>query len=228
MVHDMNYKDIVTAAILAAKGSGKSVMLASILKSFKKGVLIDTLGVYDPRKSHKTAVVPGSNYYESVEAFIHNHNKFKEQRHIIDFSEYFDEELIEKSDKLFEYIYTNLHDMPVLVDEVADIMPQMGLGSVWFHRLVKNGRNFGIRPVIFATQRPQGVNKTVLELCDTFFTSMHRGPRTIEYVMTILNDTGNKELGTMIRGLEKREFLKYDGGDIIKFKIPFYKWSFKQ
>lgn len=219
----------ITGAFLAAKGSGKSVALAMILNNAKSGILIDMLGVYNPRNRKKTAIVPNSAYYNDVDSFIKNYKDVPEKKHIINFGEYVShEEIINAADKLSSFIYNNIPDIMVLCDEVADIMPQSKRGSNEFHRLVKNGRNRGIYPVIMATQRPQSTDKSVFDLCDTFFVSLQRAPKTIDYILDILDRRGDKETGTKIRQLKARQFLKYDGENLENINIQNYKYAFKQ
>jgi len=220
----------ITTAIIAAKGSGKSVFLASRLNEFERGILVDMVGIFNPRSSFKTAVVPNSSYYIHPEDFLEVISRERKipKKNIINFGDLVGDELIAYADIISETIYQHSPHMPVLVDEIADIMPAMGAGSREFHRLVKNGRNHGNKPIIFATQRPQNTNKNVFDLCDTFYVSMQRAPRTIDYILEVLDEKGNRKLATTIRQLKKREFLKYDGGDISYYRVPEYRYAFKQ
>ena len=228
--HKMKFEEDITSAILAAKGSGKSVMLASMANQVKKGILIDTIGVFDPRSNFKTAVVPNSFYFTSPSSyldFVESEEKTPNKA-VISFGNLIGDEVTEEADKLFSFLYRNVYNMPVFLDEMADIMPLAGKGSVEFHRFVKNGRNHGNRPVIFATQRPQSVSKSVFDLCDNFYISMQRAPRTIEYVLDVLDEKGNDEMKAKIKNLKPRHFLKYDGLNIKDFTVPEYKYAFKQ
>jgi DNA helicase HerA-like ATPase len=222
-----NFNNDITDCILGAKGSGKSVFLAYLLfTSKKRSVLFDMLGVFNPRNRYKTAVIPNSYYCLTPDDFINNIDKFpKNAKVVIDFSGVYSDELIDKIDEISKLLMS-VGDWEVLSDEIADFMP-LHSGSREFHQLVKNGRNFGIKPIIFATQRPQSVNKNIFDLCDCFLVSQQKAPRTIDYIMDILDKKGDNETGSIIRKLEQREFLIYDG-NLSKFKVPFYKHSFKQ
>lgn len=224
----ISFENDITSAILAAKGSGKTVMLATMLNRLPKGILFDMLGVLNPRSNFKTAIIPNSAYFTSVNAFISGHRKVPEKKYVINLSDYLGESLINATDTLCDYIMGSFPYYPVLVDEVADIIPQAGQISYSFHRMVKNGRNYGIRPIIFASQRPQNVNKNVLDLCDNFYVSMQRAPRSIEYILDIIDQKGSDEMASQIRQLDKREFIKFDGRNLTKFRVPTYKFAFKQ
>lgn len=226
----MDYKNEITTSIIAAKGSGKSVMLATYLNNMERGILFDMVGIFNPRSSFKTAVVPSSTYFMHPDDFIETIHKEGAipRKNIINFGDLVGEELIEYSDMISEIIYKSIPWMPVLVDEIADIMPAMGAGSREFHRMVKNGRNHGNRPIVFATQRPQNTSKQIFDLCDTFYVSMQRAPRTIEYILELLDERGNVSIATEIRQLNPREFLRYAGGGISRIKVPTYRYAFQQ
>ena len=226
----MNIDTDITNAVLGAKGSGKSVLLAHFLtESNKKHILLDMLGVYNPKNEFKTAVVPLSYYCINVDAFIKTYSKFpSDAKIIIDMSEYTQDDLVPATDALCVFLMDNKIKCGFMSDEVADIMPQMGRGSIQLHRLIKNGRNYGIRPVTIATQRPQSVNKSIFDLCDKFLVSVQRAPRTVDYIADILDIGGDENIKTEIKQLKQREFLIYNGESIKNWTVPEYKYAFKQ
>jgi hypothetical protein len=225
-----DFKEDITSAIVAAKGSGKSVMLASMLNELEQGILIDTIGVFNPRSEFKTAVIPDSTYFTNPALFIEfvRKNSKVPKKTVINFGDLVGEEITENADILFSFIYQNVPHMPILLDEIADIMPLLGVGSSEFHRLVKNGRNHGNKPVIFATQRPQNMSKQVFDLCDNFYLSMQRAPRTIDYIIDLMDKKGDENIKQEIKNLQPRHFLKYNGVETINVEVPKYKYAFKQ
>lgn len=219
----------VTASILAAKGTGKSVFLAHALNVWHRGILIDMLGVYNPGSNYKTAIVPNSAYFTSPESFINqNLKKIPEQKYVISLAQYTKQELIDQSDDLFRYLYSKnpygTGNYPIFIDEVMDLANQNGKTSYELIRVAKNGRNFGIRPLVIASQRPQNVDKTIFDLSDTFYVSQQRSPKTIEYINKIVDD----DISEQLRTIKPREFLRFDGTTLTKIKVPFYKFAFKQ
>lgn len=223
-------KGDITACTLGAKGSGKSVKLADTLnRSSTGGVLFDMLGVFNPRNNYKTAVVPGSYYCLSPNDYLENIDKFpKNSKVIIDFSWFFGDDLIEQVDKVSRSLMSRQVPTMVLSDEVADFMPNNARGSKEFHLMVKNGRNFGLKPIEFATQRPQSVDKKIFDLCDNFYISMQRAPRTIEYIMDLVDMKGNNEFKKRISTLEQGTFLKYNGMELKDMTVGKYPYAFKQ
>jgi DNA helicase HerA-like ATPase len=227
----IEYKDDITSCILGAKGSGKTVLLAHMQQKYNAGssVLFDTIGVLNPRSQHRSAVVPNSIYFMTPESFIAHFDRLpKKYKAVINFENYIGEDLIEAVDKVCTLLYTSKNRVMLLSDEVADIIPQMAKGSKKFELLVKNGRNYGIKPVIIATQRPQSVNKAVFDLCDNFYISSQKAPRTIDYIMDIIDMRGNKEIRKKVMGLRHREFIKFDGASLKQFMNPKYKYAHKQ
>lgn len=221
-------KDITTS-ILASKGSGKSVFLAHALNTWHRGILIDMLGVYNPNSNYKTAIVPNSAYFTSPEAFINQDlKKLTEKKYVISLAQYTKQELIDQSDDLFRYLYSKnpygTGSYPIFIDEVMDLANQNGKTSYELIRVAKNGRNFGIRPLVIASQRPQNVDKTIFDLSDTFYVSQQRSPKTIEYINKIVDD----DISEQLRTIKPREFLRFDGTTLTKIKVPFYKFAFKQ
>lgn len=228
-MYDAFTKDI-TASVLGAKGSGKSVMLAEALNRFKKGILIDTIGVFNPKNRFKSAVVPNSTYFTSPRWFLmyaRLHRKLPPKT-VINLSEFVGEDLIREADKVFGYIYGHIRNTPILIDECADLVPPIGKQSKKLILLVKNGRNYGLKPLIFATQRPQSMAKSVFDLADTFYVSRQNAPRTVEYILDILDKRGEAGLNSMIRQLEPRQFIRYDGSEMTGLTVPRYKYAFKQ
>jgi hypothetical protein len=223
----INAKNDITSCILGAKGSGKTVLLASMANKMAGPlVLFDILGVLNPKAPYRTAIVPGV-YFNNPGSFLSyfRAGKITNQKCVINLSE--TDNLIDTIDSICLEIMNKKTKIAVLSDEVADIIGQNAKGSGEFVKLVKNGRNYGVRPVIFATQRPQSVSKSVFDLCDTFYISKQKAPRTIDYILDILDLKGSKDMGAKIRGLQQRQFLKYD--DEIKiYTVPEYKYANKQ
>jgi len=224
-----DFKNDITSCILGAKGSGKSVLLAIMVYLFPgKCVLLDMLGVYNPEAKRKTAVIPNSYYFLTVKEFIKYYKDIpKNGKCVINMSEYIGEELIQAVDALCKFLMDKKDDIALFSDEAADFMPQQGKTSYWFHQLAKNGRNYGIQPIVFATQRPQSVDKSVFDLCDKFYISKQRAPRTVEYILDIVDAKGDKEMLHTINQLQSRQFLVYDG-DIEFMQVPNYPYAFAQ
>lgn len=219
----------ITVSILASKGTGKSVFLAYGLNAWPRGVLIDMLGVYNPISNYKTAIVPNSAYFKTPEAFIDQDlKKIPEKKYIISLAQYTKQELIDQSDDLFRYLYSKnpygAGNFPIFIDEAMDLANQNGKTSYELIRTAKNGRNFGIRPLVIASQRPQNVDKTIFDLSDTFYVSQQRSPKTIEYINKIVD----QDISEQLRTIQPREFLRFDGTSLTKIKVPFYKFAFKQ
>lgn len=222
----MNVKNVITGCILGAKGSGKSVFLAKMLNDTnKKMILFDILGVFNPRAKFRTAVIPNSYYVMDVDSLLDNFDKFpRNAKIVLNCENYINDELIDVFDRVSNFLMNRKQPIGVLSDEIADVMANMSNGSKQFHRLVKNGRNYGIKPVIFATQRPQSVSKNIFDLCDVFFISKQTAPRTIEYIKNILDVSGDTKMEKQITNLKTREFLITNGNSVQKYTVPYWKY----
>jgi hypothetical protein len=224
------FEEDTTAAGMAAKGSGKSVFLAYALACWDRGILVDMLGVFNPKSDYKTAIVPDSIYFKNPDSFISKFKdlkKYPEKKYIIDLSHYTKLELIEEADKLFGFLYKNnpygKGHYPLLVDEIMDIANEQGKTSYELIRTFKNGRNFGIKPMVVMTQRPQNTDKTIYELADAYYISKQMGKNTLKYI----NDIVQEDISKQVKQIPKRHFIRYDG-EIQLIEVPFYSYAFEQ
>jgi len=221
------FKNNYGVTILAEKGSGKTIFLASEANKFKKFVFVDVLGVLNPDNDFKTGYIPKSHYYkndkngngDAVDMFKAGlNNKQGIDRHVIDFSEVDDQ--AEAMNRLCEFLIRlgkMGHGYPLFVDEVDDVMPQSKTG-MYAVRVVKNGRNYGIRPFVCATQRPQGAEKKVIELADRWMIGGETGYNTLKHVTAI---SGADE--STFKNMEKRTF--YDTEAKKLHKVANYRYA---
>ena len=88
---------------------------------------------------------------------------------VLDVSELTREDMSILAGDLFDMVRVSLSDGIVMVDEIPDFTPQFGKFKseelIRFNRKCRN-QNIGF---MFATQRPQSVDKDVLALADIFF-----------------------------------------------------------
>ena len=103
--------------------------------------------------------------------FIPIFQRFKEKsRIVLNVQSLSTKELIEFSEVVFALVL-EIGDVGLVVDEVGEIVSQQKEKySPQYERLVRIGRNYGVRPVIQITQRPQKVDKNVLALSDYYMT----------------------------------------------------------
>ncbi|WP_338099572.1 hypothetical protein [Methanolapillus africanus] len=221
-----------TLGVVGEKGSGKSVLgamfgAAAPVRTF----VFDMLGVYNPDNKFKTAVIPGMAYYPSPESFIQNYDKTA-KKHVISFENVELDNLVQAVDMVCEFIIDKVKkdgiETEIIADEAADFVPEAGKISNKFHILTKNGRNWGIRPVIFLTQRPQSVTKKIFELADGNFLFGQLGENTLDRTVSMTNTRDPDEMRTLLRELPPRHVLFVHKNEIQPYKIPTYKNAFKQ
>lgn len=225
-----------TIGIAGEKECGKSVLDAMFAHAQNEGevIVIDALGVFNPLNDNKTAAIPGSAYYPSPDAFIQKQDKsFK--KHVINFSKIKNRrDKIIKMDELCDHIEgvaekeKNKTQRTLIIDEAADFIPQKGKKSESLEYTIKNGRNWLVLPTILTTQRPQRIDKDSFELSNAYIIFNQMGKNTLDRLVEITNAEDPDSMETRIRGLEKRHFLLVHKNDIQEYKIPEYKFAFKQ
>lgn len=175
--NDFNILDNHTIAYMGQKGSGKTFLMMATLEAIKdKNVIfLDTLGVVDKTK-HKNVIfidniTPNTqNYKEIIKVFDKlnwNTNKVKV---VLDLKAFDIPELVIMIDMISLYLLDRKIATAFMVDEISDYARQ-GKRKPYckaFERLVRVGRNYGVTPVIMATQRPQLTEKDILALSDCF------------------------------------------------------------
>lgn len=219
------FKDDYGVTILAEKGGGKTIFLASEANKFKRFVFVDVLGVLNPESSYKSGIIPKTHYWHSVDDFISNcrtaRNESGIDRHIISFAESADEP--DDMNKLSYFLIRQGklgHGYPFFVDESDDVIPQSKAG-LYTVKIVKNGRNYGIKPFVCATQRPQGSEKRVIELASRWFIGGETGYNTLKQVTAI-----TRADESIFKDMPVRSFFDTKTNKI--HKVANYRYAVKQ
>jgi DNA helicase HerA-like ATPase len=197
-----------TIAILGQKGCGKTVaaaMLANELKE-KDVILIDTVGAWAKDKLVHNAVYvqAGLTTYKQMAATLDK--CFKERRRVVvNIANMIQAEKVYVVDLLSQYCLKR-GNIAVIADEAAFFCPQGKENySYEFDRLVMAGRNYGVRPVVFITQRPQRLNKDILALADYYI------------VFRLLHNLDRGKVQDLI-GMKKEEWLQFES-KIMSLKV---------
>lgn len=112
---------------------------------------------------------------------------------VIDTSDYLKTERQQFMNELSNYIYRNLANGVIVVDEIHEYCPQIGGDySEEFERLVRQGRNFNLGFVL-STQRPQLVSKNIFALGDTFALGRMVYVSDVEVIKRIVGYNVSKE-----------------------------------
>jgi len=162
-----------TISFLGNKGRGKTVGASILVNNMEDDVLIiDTVGAFSKDRLIKKAIYIEVDVRKfSKKMFIPIFQRFKEKsRIVLNVQSLSTKELIEFSEVVFALVL-EIGDVGLVVDEVGEIVSQQKEKySPQYERLVRIGRNYGVRPVIQITQRPQKVDKNVLALSDYYMT----------------------------------------------------------
>lgn len=225
------FSDSATSVIIAGKGGGKTGLLASEANKLDSFVFVDTIGVLNPKNENRSALIPNSNYFlhsdkgsavDSFKSWQNDPIAQKHDRHILDISEADDKkEEIEKLAAFLLQLGKKGKGYPLILDEISLIAPQgKGAGTV-FKNLVIIGRNYQIKPIVMATQRPQNTDKEVIELADEYYLGYNKGFNTTE-MLGKLADIDS----AVFKKLKQRQF--YIVGKETVYNVPFYRYANQQ
>ena len=217
LVNMFGNQDYNTVTVMGLKGSGKTFGLSIIAKSIpnKQVWIFDTLGAMSIN-----SLLPNAYYVKMGPASQRKVLKLFESLYtsklrfiVFDLSIFNLKELVEFADLFSEWALKR-GNIAVIVDEIVDYCPQAGTPySTGLQRLWRAGRNFGIYPVVMATQRPQEADKKILAHAQLYFIMKLLHPLDLKKVEEILpvEPEDWMKLKNQIKELEKRNAVVYDG-----------------
>lgn len=112
------------------------------------------------------------------------------------------EQLAEEYEKVCRAIYTLGHTI-LMVDEAQHLAPQAQGIKPWFGKLVSWGRHRDV-PILWTSQRPQEVDKLVMEQTTKLYLFRISLPNTLIWLRQYFPDVER------LRTLEERKFICYD------------------
>lgn len=228
----LNNEEYNTVSVMGLKGSGKTYGLVVMAKQIEKRVFIfDTLGAITrnqllPGKGSiyvKMAKLPERKLRSHLDQFYNS----KAHYIIIDLSDMIPEELVYFGD-VFSAWAIKRGNMAVIIDEIVDYCPQSGSPySIGIQRLWRAGRNYGIWPVVMATQRPQEADKKILAHAQIYFIMKLANDLDLAKVKALVPNrylsTGNwDDLEDKIAQLPQKHVVVYDTvrGTIENYEFP--------
>jgi nucleoside-triphosphatase THEP1 len=206
----MNVKfNTKTVGIIGMKGSGKTYHTRELAEALGKNCIIfDTIGALKVKSAQKYAADVGQMEKEGV-AFGLMIKEVKSKSISINLNRYTREEVVDFTNYALG-VAGEIKKKYIIVDEIADYLPQMGRQSKEMERLIRHGRNFG-DTFIFNTQRPAYINKNTWDLVDILIVFRTVWNRDIEVLKEMLSNLGktNKEIEPVIHTITKLPVGKY-------------------
>jgi DNA helicase HerA-like ATPase len=226
----LNSEDYNTISVMGLKGSGKTFGLAVMAKHINKQVWIfDTLGAISKNSLLPTkqtayvtaAIMPEKKIREILNKIYESKIKYV----VIDLSKFIPEELVIFANDFSKWVL-NKGNVAVIIDEIVDFCPQFGTPySSGLQRLWRAGRNYGVWPVVMATQRPQESDKKIFAHAQLYLVMKLLHPRDRKQIEDIIPTRYKEqwlEIEEKIIQMEKQHALVYDGvkNKLYNFKFP--------
>lgn len=188
-------------AILGTRGCGKSFLCRRVQDLYPKRVIIDSLNEY--KSSGPNEVV--SDFEVFCEKMLEL-KKSKKKKFQIIFQ--FNPE-IENSDEIFNQILRVLYkfkNIQIVIEEVQLFASPHRLPH-WLKQCLLTGRHQNLS-LIFTTQRPGELNKTILSQCTHIFAGQMHEKNDLKYISGFLGVDTEKLIN-----LEKRKFIYWRPGN---------------
>lgn len=185
-------------AILGRRGCGKSYLCKRIQDVYPKKVIIDTLNEYQD-----------GEIVESFSDFCrvlvdHKNKKSKFFKIVFRFNPD-----VENADEVFNEVLKicyKIGNLQIVIEEVQ-IFAQPHFLPHWFRQCLLTGRHQNLS-MIFTTQRPGELNKTILSQCAHIFAGQMHEKNDLKYISSFLGVESEKLIN-----LEPRNFLYWRPGE---------------
>ncbi len=239
-IEKMGLTESFTVAIVGNKGSGKTVLLEKLATDFFESgrdvIYIDVIGAtFEHAKNHEV----DDSYFNWVNVDIAKVEEDVLKKYIakvikVDHINAFNlmmltqREKVEFANRLFK-ILQKIKDYVLIIDEIQELTPQLrGSYAEEVERIIRIGRNFGIKPIIFSSQRPQVVSKQVLALSDIFIIKKIDYYRDADIIAEIigLGKEGRKKLRRQLKNLKVNESYLVQGNYAEKIIYDIEKQKF--
>lgn len=204
----MSFRETDCFLVIGMRGSGKSYLGRRIQSVYPRKVIFDTLGEYD--NDEYRAENPSARFVYSFREFCEAVKGLEHaQRYTLVYQ--FDEES-EVSDEEFNQAMRVLYylgNVFIVVEEVQSFSTTHKLPH-WLKVQLLKGRHRG-NGLLFTTQRPGELHKTILSQCTHFFAGQIHETNDLAYLKPIF-----KEKTQYLAKIEQRKFLYFrPGHDIV-------------
>ena len=192
--------DVILA--LGRRGCGKSFLAKNIQKIHPRRIIFDTVNEYS--KDSNNSVV--YNFNEFADAILRNEDR-NEFEIIFQFDPEEDNpELI--FDQALKVLYYR-RDVLIVIEEVQTFSSPHYLGK-WLRNCLLKGRHQNLA-LLFTTQRPGELHKTILSQCSHIFAGQIHETNDLNYISKFIGVNSEKLIN-----LKKEYFLLFSPGEEIK------------
>lgn len=204
-------------AIMARRGHGKSHLAKGIQKIWPKRVIIDSLSEYQEEKKKKNGDFENSIIVNNFDLFCQKMDELKNnksEKFVLIFN--FDPE----SDLNLE-IFENILRICFYFQNIQIVIEEVQLYSSphflphWLKQCLLVGRHKGLS-LLFTTQRPGELNKTILSQCSHIFCGKITEGNDLKYISNFLNQDAEKLIN-----IQHRKFLYFSDDGIKEISNDF-------
>jgi hypothetical protein len=207
-----------TVSIWGMKGYGKTFLSALIVNADKnrRYLVLDRVGAYTTDKLVKNALYINVKQYLNdgmLTRIFKQWQKVGTKDLVLNLESFTGKELSISADVLFNWLMRTKPQIGVVIDEIPEYTPQKGkFYSAETERAVRIGRNYGLKPFILITQRPQETAKAILDLSQItiIFKLLHKRSRDKVKELLGFNDAQFKEVEELMSKLKKAQALVVD------------------
>ena len=233
-IHEHDWAREIQIAVLGNKGTGKTRLvekLAEIITEDKTVMVLDTVGAIHEHARNKEfkaddwVFIIVRKEISEKDKWVKTLKKAIKSGKIICITFYLStKELVNTIESLAD-VLLRIKNYALIIDEAQEVLPQLGKISFNLEKLIRVGRNFGIKPIIITSQRPQTINKKILALSDIFVIKKidyYADADVIAYQIGIPTKN-KKKFRRMIKNLKVDEFYFIRGNQVYKGKYDLSK-----
>jgi hypothetical protein len=192
-----------TIGIIGMKRAGKTYYTRKLTEGIgERCIIFDTIGALKIESAARYKCNPATLEKDAI-AWGTLMLSTKKKSISVDLSNLTQDEIVEFTDISLKIANEGIRNKYIVVDEIAEFVPQLYRQSKEMQRLIRHGGNAG-NTFIFNTQRPAYINKNTFNLIDILVVFRVVYPKDIEVIKEILSDTGKADLSKVISEIKQQ------------------------
>lgn len=199
-------KETDCVLIMGTRGTGKSFLGRNLQKLWPRRVIFDPLDEYE-------SDVVATNFSELAEILAEFDRTGRDRFEIVVKSDPEVDRSDEELEQMLRICYYFGH-IQIVMEEVQLCSTPHSLPK-WLKNALLTGRHQGLS-LLFTTQRPGELNKTILSQCNHIFCGRIVEGNDVRYVSSFLNESSDR-----LSSLPDRKFLYFHNGRVLEVQNSF-------